>query len=103
MYLFFAMITLTFNLAGCKPAIIHDAQKLALVQKQKNEKVREILRCGDLKEKMLLANELKLLDTMYNKLKQDFERKYSDSLDKAHFDILFLKEMGEISKTGDLP
>lgn len=80
-------------LQGCKDAIQKDAEKLGTLQKQKNEKVREILKCSNIQTRMILQNEFQILESKYNILKQDCERKYADSLDKRIFEETFKMAM----------
>ena len=73
-------------LPGCNGSVKKDAQQLVLLQKQKNEKVREILRCNDVETRISLLNEFQILETKYNNLKQQCEMKYADTLEKRKFE-----------------
>jgi len=74
---------------GCNGSVQKDAQKLVVLLKQKNEKVREILRCNDVETRISLLNEFQVLETRYNNLKQQCEMKYSDTIEKRKFEKAF--------------
>jgi hypothetical protein len=79
--------------SGCSTNLEQDARKLADLQKQKNEKVKEILLSNSSDGKVEHLDELYLLELDYTDFWKQCKIKYSDSLQNYKFQEAFKQSL----------
>lgn len=85
----FLLGLLAIVLIGCKQSMEKDACKLARIQKQKSETVRQMLSCRDSLNKFEFLKKINKLEKQYTQLRITCYNRYSDSSEKAAFEEIF--------------
>lgn len=85
----FILGLLAIFLIGCTHAMEKDARRLARIQKQKSETVRQMLSCRDSSTKFELLNDIGELEKQYTQLRMTCNEKYKDSSEKVAFEEMF--------------